>query len=391
MKSINSPADINVSRILRLLWQNKGISRVEIADELGIDKSTVTKITASFTEIGLISELSQGVTGPQGGRRPIFLQITPTFACVGGIEINPERYVCTLLDMHGNILFQYQEQIQPGSNEVDICKIVFNRAFEMLLSEAEKQGIPLIGIGVGFPALVDSENGVILQSLPLMINEKYDFLKDISKNIDIPVFIENDARCCCYGEQMLSHTIQNQNMAFFLIEYRVYKPTKDSKKNLAVGIGLVINGRIYKGSEGTAGEFRSILWNEGNAGQFFSGEDRLESIDEDNVDVESVFFELAQHAAFLVNTLNLDTVFIGGLEKRYSAKVVKLINERIKYQWPYPAIRKYEVKLASLEHISVAYGAAAMFLEQLFSLPSLSSRSGTGPSILQTFTDLKKR
>ncbi|HPX27207.1 MAG TPA: winged helix-turn-helix transcriptional regulator, partial [Treponemataceae bacterium] len=101
MKSINSPSDINVSRILRLIWQKKGISRVEIASELGIDKSTVTKIVSSLDELGLISQLSQGDTGPLGGRKPIFLQISPSFACIGGVEINPGRYVCCILNMHG--------------------------------------------------------------------------------------------------------------------------------------------------------------------------------------------------------------------------------------------------------------------------------------------------
>ena len=76
MKSINSPADVNVSRILRLIWQHKGISRIEIANELGIDKSTVTKIISNLSEIGIISEIAQGSTGPQGGRRPIFLEIS---------------------------------------------------------------------------------------------------------------------------------------------------------------------------------------------------------------------------------------------------------------------------------------------------------------------------
>ena len=46
MKSINAPSDINVSRILRLVWQKRGISRIEIASQLGIDKSTVTKIVS---------------------------------------------------------------------------------------------------------------------------------------------------------------------------------------------------------------------------------------------------------------------------------------------------------------------------------------------------------
>ena len=67
MKSINPLSEINTSRILRLVWQKKGISRVEIANTLNLDKSTVTKIVSSLNDIGIINEIAQGETGPQGG------------------------------------------------------------------------------------------------------------------------------------------------------------------------------------------------------------------------------------------------------------------------------------------------------------------------------------
>lgn len=388
MKSINALSDINVSRILRLVWQKKGISRVEIALELGIDKSTVTKIISSLSDLGLVSELSEGETGPLGGRKPIFLHINPTFACIGGIEINPDRFVCCLINMQGAILYEYQEVLKPGIHIKENYYEVFYKALEKLAVEGKKIGIQLIGIGVGFPALVNSEEGTIIQSVPLMLEQEALFVKEVSRYVDIPIVIENDARCCCYGEQLLSDTHTILNMLFVLTEYRIRQPVLEAKKNLSVGLGIVLNGKILKGCEYSAGEFRSMLSEKSNKGQFFSGEDSLESIDTDVM--QSVFFELAQHVAFLVNTLNIDTVFIGGIDKVYAEKLKKLIQQRIEYQWPYKRERHYSLSIASLETLSVAYGAAAMFLEQLFALPSLSSKSGTGISVLQTLSELKK-
>ena len=80
MKSINSQSDINVSRILRLIWQKNGISRIEIAAELGLDKSTVTKIVSALLGVGIVKEFAHGITGPQGGRKPIYLEIAEEFA-----------------------------------------------------------------------------------------------------------------------------------------------------------------------------------------------------------------------------------------------------------------------------------------------------------------------
>ncbi len=64
---------INISRVLRLIWQKKGISRIDIAKELNLDKSTITNIITNFIKIGVVQEMKEGTPGPQGGRRPIFL------------------------------------------------------------------------------------------------------------------------------------------------------------------------------------------------------------------------------------------------------------------------------------------------------------------------------
>lgn len=391
MKSINSLSDINVSRILRLIWKQKGISRVEIANTLGVDKSTVTKIVASLNEIGIIHEVAQGATGPQGGRKPIFLEITPTFACVGGIEINPERFVCCLLDLHGNILFQHQEVIKPEQYKELRIEGVFQKAYKMIAYEALTMGVTMIGIGVGLPGLVNSDRGAVECSVPLMIPEHFDFVKTVSSYTDIPISVENDARCCCYGELLAADDDFAKHMLFVLTEYRVLKPREGSKKNLSVGMGLVINGRLYKGPECSAGEFRSLLWEEGNQGQFFSGEDSLASAMTDNDEILYLLNELAQHIAFLVNTLNLQVVYLGGLDQKYARKLESLINERVVYQWAYEPKKDFEVRFSSFHSLAVAYGAAAMFIEQLFSLPSLSTPSEKGPSILEYLSSVKNQ
>jgi predicted transcriptional regulator len=78
--------------VLRLIWQIKGISRIEIAQQLGIDKSTVTKNRLVLEEIGIIRGFAQGCAGPQGGRKPIQLEIVPDFGAALGIEITTKDF-----------------------------------------------------------------------------------------------------------------------------------------------------------------------------------------------------------------------------------------------------------------------------------------------------------
>lgn len=383
MKSINSQSDINVSRILRLIWQKNGISRIEIAAQLGLDKSTVTKIVSSLLNVGIVTEFAHGITGPQGGRKPIYLEITENFAAVGGVEINAEGFVCCLLNLPGKILFEYKEVVQS-----DDCMTVFQRAYEVLKSEADKRDINLIGVGVGVSGIVNSDSGVIMQSIPLEITSHFPFSQMASVIAGVPVFIENDARCCCYSERTLIHDTGYQNSMFILIEIRKKDSPIINANQISVGIGLVINGRIFKGSEFSAGEFRSMIWAGSQTNQFKSTIENLDDLGNVSLDgtesTETIFQEFSKHVAFLVNTLNLETVYVGGVDPEIEDSLAKMIYDRIMFQWPYDNSSICEVKLSSLGHLAVAYGAAGMFIDRFFALPSLSSPSGSGPSILES-------
>ena len=384
MKMINSQSDINVSRILRLIWQKNGISRIEIATELGLDKSTITKIVSSLVNIGIVSEYAQGTTGPLGGRKPVYLEITKSFAAVGGIEINPEGFVCCLLDLPGNVLFEYTEKMP-----VNDCLEVFEIARMVLKAEAEKRNIKMVGIGTGLSGVVNSDAGIILQSIPLSVSSPFPFSHLASVKAEMPVLIENDARCCCYSERTLMHDMGTQNSIFLLMEIRQkQEKAKLDGSQISVGTGLIINGKIYKGNDFSAGEFRSLLWNGSKLGQFLSIEENMEKAEADINEKNSIFYELAMHVAFLVNMLNLETVYIGGLPADYAQKLAEMINKRIVYQWPYDSTHNCEVRLSSLGHLAVAFGAAGMFIDRFFALPSLASPLGTGPSILESLSEI---
>lgn len=386
MKSQGLLQDEKIIKILKLVWEKKLISRVEIATTLNLDKSTVTKAVNELTEAGILMETLQGTSGPLGGRRPVYLEITGNFACVGGIEINPDGIVCCLLNLQGKMLFSQVEKITPRMEGGERVEDSFARGSQILTEKANELNIKLVGIGVGLPALLSTEKGQITYSLPLMIQQPMSIVSTFSEIAGLPVLIENDARCCCFSEIISSMATSRvsdvTNMIFVLTEYRAYKAVQHSPKNLAVGLGLVLNSQILKGPDDSAGEFRSMLWEEGNKGQFCAGEGNLSSIITDNEELHSVFFELSQHIAFLVNTLNLSTVYLGGVEKSYLLILKEYIQDRIKIQWSYQNERNIEIKMASFGENAVAHGAASMYLSKLFSIQNNLQNSAKNPSIL---------
>lgn len=384
MKTLNAPGDLNISRVLRLIWQLKGISRIEIAQQLGIDKSTVTKIVSSLEEIGIIRAFAQGNAGPQGGRKPIQLEIAPEFGAALGIELSTDGLLITLVNLHGEILASVQHPMYITS-----VFEAFDTAIEKINPIIESLGTPILGIGVGLPAVVNTETGCIIQSVPLMIHDPVEFCSWAKVKYNTPVYIENDARCGCLGEITIRHGVNLDNALFLLAEIRRITGTTSSPKNLSVGCGFILNGQTHYGKDFSAGEFRSILWESGNLGQFQSSDISGDKIGSDMSITASVFTELARHVALLVNVLNLNYVFLGGLPEDLTERLAEKIRVEIKHNWPYTLPINCEVTPASLGNKAVAYGAAGHCLQRFFSLPNISQPSGNGPSIKQTLSAIK--
>lgn len=390
MKSTNSFSDFTCARILCLIWQQKSISRIEIASILGIDKSTVTKNVAILKATNCICEREEGLTGPLGGRKPIFLEINALFACTGGIEINSERFVCTLVDLQGNMLFEYQKVISPEIFSYLGCSGIFEEAHAIIVEQAQKINIPLIALGVGMPGLINSDKGIILQSESILIHAHYNFLKDIQATTAIPIVINNDARCCCYSEQVINRRNTLKDMLFLLMEYRLTAADSFAQKNLAIGIGLVLDGKIFKGTDYLAGEFRSILWTKGLHGQFHARVDMQDCAVLDTISLEAAYTELAQHIAFLVNILNLSAVYIGGSEQLSIETIQSQILRQITYLRPYDFPENCIVCAASMGGLSVAYGAAVMCLDSLFVQSVADSAHSVQNSIKEYLKKIKK-
>lgn len=92
---------LNTSRVMREIWINKQISRIQIAKNLGLDKSTISSIVANLLNDGIIREHAEGEAGPQGGRKPVYLTLNRSYACVLGIEFRPESYTAVAVDLQG--------------------------------------------------------------------------------------------------------------------------------------------------------------------------------------------------------------------------------------------------------------------------------------------------
>jgi len=130
---------------------------------------------------------------------------------------------------------------------------------------------------------------------------------------------------------------------------------------------LYLNGSVYHGTRYSAGEFQSIL-KEGpiRRNQFSVTDEEMDRSLTDPVIEERIARELSRNAALLVNTLNLDRVYVSWPRQEMVPRVVEVLRDEIQRNWSYDHAVDCSVELPTMGRLAPAYGAAGLHLESLF-------------------------
>jgi predicted NBD/HSP70 family sugar kinase len=364
----------SAARIVRTIWQNPRISRVGIAERLGLDKSTVTNQVARLMDIGLIEEIAEGAAGTRGGRKPIHLAINHSFGRVIGIELQVGSYVAVAVDLAGEILGEHRGAVSvDASTFAEVVGRVVEESTEALFTGV---GHPakerLLGVGIGTGGLIDLKKGIIRYSVPLGITKPIDFAHVIARHLPMPCLIENDANCCAWGELAFNRDEALRDFLFALVEFRKDRMSLSRYGGMGIGLGVVLGGKVYSGAHGNAGEFRSAFCDGRGELQMSLLKEELERLDSDPAVLLRAADELARNLAMLVNTMDFDRVFIGGDIEGLEVDFPALLRRRLEENWMYPFPKDVTIGYSSLGGKAVAYGAAGMILDRLVSDRMLS-------------------
>ncbi|HVP19967.1 MAG TPA: ROK family transcriptional regulator [Spirochaetia bacterium] len=368
---------LNLYRVLRAIWVSPGVSRSALSTSLRLDKSTITKIVADLLQKEIVVESAEGVASEKGGRRPVFLGVRRDFGCVVGLEIQTERYTAVAVDLEGKILYSRSEPLTPDGKPIPS---VFLDIMSAVSLDLERQGLEPLGIGVGVSGIVDSANGVIQQSIPLGISAPVEFYASGARLLGKPLSIDNDANCCCWAELVRNRGSRPREFLFLLGEFRKERVGDLNGGGVSIGLGLVIGGRVHLGACCSAGEFRSVFRVTETKSQFSLPDETMRLAAWDETTFRQVALEIGQNLALLVNTLDLSHVFIGGSIEKYRSILIPVIEDEVQRNWPYGK-KSLKIELSELGELIVAYGAASMFLERLFSLPEIEEVSVRGTTL----------
>ncbi len=229
--------------IMRALRRQGRISRTEISHITGWSKAKASQEIRSLVEKGYLVEVGEGAS--QGGRKPRLLRINNQLGYIAGIDVGATSLDIALADVTGSILQRCSEPTDVKLSP----ETVFGRCTELLLELLQAQGATpdqILGIGVGVPGPVDFARGVLIAP-PLMPEWENFPIRDFFKKTFVSAFVvvDNDVNIMALGEQRAGDGSGVDHFIFVKI-------------GTGIGAGIISNGKIHRGSDGSAGDIGHI-------------------------------------------------------------------------------------------------------------------------------------
>jgi predicted NBD/HSP70 family sugar kinase len=362
----NFQKNANTSLVAQLIWKSPGISRVDIARELNLYRSTVTNIISALIDDEVVYEGEEGSGMSRGGRKPIILRLNEKFGCVVGFDIQPSHYRAVILDITGSLLWQQKGNLP----RVDFDGIL-TFLMDMVLAEVKKLNLPLLAVCAGIPGIVNSDNGIIIYAEPFKL-KNYDFHSFFAKHYDVPVFVENDANCTAWLEMTINRNIHLGDFVCLIADYHEGSYQFGDRSGIGVGIALSIGGKVYHGAHHSAGEFCSLSWRKDSIGQTGLPEDLLILSATDTEALSVWMQDLFSSLVPVLSVLDPRFLFIHG--KPFEQE--DTLREMLAKDCPQfiALLDKIGCKMIFNAHDEsvVAKGAATMYLQKLFAVPELS-------------------
>ncbi len=344
---------VNRTRTMDLIRNHPGVSRIEAADQLGLNRSTLTHIVNDLLEKRLIQEEKKSSGGGErGGRIPIGLKIVEHF--ILGVEWQDLYFRYSLSGLNGRIF--RQGQIELDDHSVNHLK---EELYILVKTLEGEDSIRISGLGLALPGRVNPHKGLVLESVPLDL-EDFDLPAVLSSYLNIPVLIENDANCFAWGEIAERKDFKG-NLLCMLLEF--HSAPLCTNWDQEIGIGIVSGGEVYHGSSYSAGELQVSPVIDSLRNDFLKvleDDSREESVA--SLEYCSLLFRTLNP---VISTLDPELLILGGDFYLHRAILEKPLEKAIPFSWCFS-------KKGNME---VAAGAASFFVKTIFSLPDFQKNA----------------
>jgi glucokinase-like ROK family protein len=250
MAVTDSRRERNRRRVVAALREAGAASRADLARRTGLSRTTVSTLVGELLDAGTFveSETQSTAAGDGGGRPPVLLSFARSAGVAIGVDFGKRHLRVAVADLGHTIL---AERVQPLDSdqpaEVGLAAAV--QLVEETLDESGVTSSDVVGVGMGLPGPIDSRTGKVGSSaiLPGWVGVRAE--EELGRRLDLPVAVDNDANLGALGELRWGAAAGHLNAVYL-------------KVSTGIGAGLVLQGRLFHGSGGMAGEIGHVIINE---------------------------------------------------------------------------------------------------------------------------------
>lgn len=236
----------NEERLLSLLLRQSSLHRAELARLAGLSRTTVSTIINDLQARGLVIETSAPDTAYDGRARE-FLAVNPNAGAAGGLDFTLTGVWGHLTNLAGSPIASDGVIVGADSAWSDRLKAGIT-LLDRLLGQAGRQRTDLIGLGVGVPGPIDLVTGVVGASLPGQAWAGVKVAEEFAAHLPVQVLVENNTRLEAVAEIMSGAGRGARDVFYFGL-------------SSGIGTGLFLDGKLYRGFSGGAGEFGHVSIN----------------------------------------------------------------------------------------------------------------------------------
>jgi predicted NBD/HSP70 family sugar kinase len=233
----------NLRVVLQHVAATGACSRAQIAAETGLTRGTVSSLVTELIDLGLLRDTGE-TTSPRGVGRPgAALELADVVVGVG-LEVNVDYVAVSVEDLSGAVRYERRAYRDNRGSAPGPVLDRLARAARSALEGIEREGLRPAGISVAVPGLVEEASGTVVFA-PNLGWSNVPVASELEARLELPVHVENESNLAALAEHWTGAAVGIDDFVCVFGE-------------VGVGGGVVLGGRLFRGSHGYGGEFGHI-------------------------------------------------------------------------------------------------------------------------------------
>ncbi len=239
--SQTSLREANRGRIVDAVKRHGGLTQVELAGATGLSPATVSNIVKELSESGVLSTSKS----MRSGRRAQYVTLAHASGLVCGIHFSQRHLRIALSDASLTVVSEHEMPLardHRSDNEIRRVGMLLSDMLDTVSAERDE----LLAVGVAVSAPMDAASGMIARPGILRGWEGIAIAETVERALRAPVLVDNSSNLSALAEHRLG-ALRGQDDAMFI------------EVSDGIGAGILVGGRGYRGSSGSAGEFGHMV------------------------------------------------------------------------------------------------------------------------------------